>query len=331
MKLIIQIPCYNEEKSLPDVLKEIPTKIDWIDIIETQIIDDGSTDNTIEVAKKYHVNHIVTYIWNRWLWYAFKTWIENALKAWADIVVNRDWDNQYPWKYIADLIAPIIEKRADIVIWNRQTRKVVHFSILKKFFQWLGSTLVRFLSSTKVTDTVSWFRAYSRDSLLKINIVSRFSYVLDTIIQAWKKGITITEIKITTNPPTRKSRLFKNMWEHIKKSSAEMVRIYAMHEPLKIFLVLSVPSILVWTFWVSRFLYFFFFTDVNPWMLQSLIISWISMTIWISLISMGIIWDLIAKSRMIQEDILYLNKIAKYWETDYEIKNGLSLNNKKWK
>ncbi len=320
MKLIIQIPCYNEQETLPQVLKELPKKIEWIDIIETQIVDDGSTDKTIEVAKKYWVDHIVTYIWNRGLGYAFKTWVENALKNGADIVVNTDWDNQYPWKYISDLVQPIINKKADIVIWDRQTSKVEHFSLLKKFLQWLWSWMVRFLSETEVTDTVSWFRAYSRDSLLKINIVSRFSYVLDTIIQAWKKGFVITEIKMTTNPPTRESRLFKNIWQHIKKSTADMIRIYAMYEPLKIFSFLSLPFVLAWLFWVTRFLISFLLTGGEAWMLQSLIISWISMTIWISLISMWILWDLISKSRMIQEDILYLNKIAKYWETNYELK-----------
>jgi len=323
MKLIIQIPCYNEEKTLPQVLVELPKTIEWIDIIETQIINDGSTDKTIEVAKQYNVNHIVTYIWNRWLGYAFKTWIENALKNSADIVVNTDWDNQYPSKYIKDLVQPIVNKKADIVIWDRQTAKVAHFSPLKKFLQWLWSGMVRFLSDTDVNDTVSWFRAYSRDSLLRLNIVSRFSYVLDTIIQAWKKGFVLTEIKMDTNPPTRKSRLFKNIWQHIKKSTADMIRIYAMYEPLKIFLILSLPFIIIWIFWICRFMYYFIQMWWNDWMIQSLTISWISMTIWISLISMWIIWDLIIKSRMIQEDILYLNKIAKYWETDYELKNGI--------
>ena len=321
MKLIIQIPCYNEEGTLWEVLSELPTKIEGIDIIETQIIDDGSTDNTIGIAKKHDVDHIVSYIWNRGLGYAFKQWVQNALKHGADIVVNTDWDNQYPSKYIKDLVQPIINRKADIVIWDRQTSKVAHFSILKKFLQWLWSGMVRFLSETKVTDTVSWFRAYSRDSLLRLNIVSRFSYVLDTIIQAWKKGFVITEIKMTTNPPTRKSRLFKNIWQHIKKSTADMIRIYAMYEPLKIFLVLSLPFLLVWFGWIWRFIVIYVLSNWETWMLQSLIISWISITIWISLVSMWILWDLISKSRMIQEDILYLNKIAKYWETDYELKN----------
>lgn len=321
MKLIIQIPCFNEEKTLWMVLKDIPKKIDWISIIETQIINDWSTDNTVKVAKEFKVDYIINYIWNKWLWHAFKIWIENALLNWADIVVNTDWDNQYPWIYIKDLVKPIIERKADIVIWNRQTKDIEHFSITKKFFQWFWSCVVRFLSWTNVTDTVSWFRAYSRESLLKLNIVSRFSYVLDTIIQAWKKGFVIVDVKITTNPPTRKSRLFINMWHHIKKSFADILRIYTMYEPLKVFFFLSIPFIVVWFILVSRFLFFYFITSWDVWMIQSLIISWISITIWISLISMWIVWDLILKNRIIQEDVLYLIKLEKYWKTDYELNN----------
>lgn len=318
MKLIVQIPCYNEEETLPEVLSEIPKSIPWIDIIETQIIDDGSTDNTVEVAKKLGVDHIIHYVGNRWLWTAFKHGQEYALKHGADILVNTDGDNQYPGKYITDLVQPIIRKDADIVIGDRQTKLIQHFSPQKKFLQWLGSSLVRYLSGTQVTDTVSWFRAYSRESLLRLNIVSRFSYVLDTIIQAGKKWMVITDIKITTNPPTRKSRLFTNIWQHIKKSTADMLRVYAMYEPLKVFVMMSVPFIVIWAIWVSRFL-FAYFGGEGAGMIQSLVLSGISMTIGIQLFAMGIIWDLIAKSRVIKEDILYNQKKSLYGETDYEI------------
>ncbi len=322
MKLIIQIPCFNEEHTLPQVLAELPKEIEWINVIETQIIDDWSTDNTVQVAKNLWVDHIVSYIWNKWLWYAFKTGIENALKHWADIVVNTDWDNQYPGRYIADLVKPIIARKADIVIWNRQTAKIKHFSPLKKVLQFIGSSLVRFLSDTKVTDSVSWFRAYSRESLLRLNIVSRFSYVLDTIIQAGKKWFVIVDVVMETNPPTRNSRLFKNIWQHIKKSTADMIRIYAMYEPLKIFLVLASPFFIIGSIWIIRFMYYYA-NGFWAWMIQSLVLSWISMTISISLISMWIIWDLILKSRMIQDDIIYNLKIAKYGATDYELQRGV--------
>ncbi|MDP2090608.1 MAG: glycosyltransferase family 2 protein [Candidatus Gracilibacteria bacterium] len=322
MKLIIQIPCYNEEHTLPQVLAELPKTIEGITVIETQIIDDGSTDNTVQVAKNLGVDHIVSYIGNKGLGYAFKTGIENALKHGADIVVNTDGDNQYPGKYIADLVKPIIDKKADIVIGNRQTAKIKHFSPLKKVLQFIGSSLVRFLSDTKVTDSVSGFRAYSRESLLRLNIVSRFSYVLDTIIQAGKKGFVIVDVLMETNPPTRNSRLFKNIWQHIKKSTADMIRIYAMYEPLKIFLVLAAPFFVIGTIGIIRFM-FYYFGGFGAGMIQSLVLSGISMTISISLISMGIIGDLISKSRMIQDDIMYNLKVAKYGATNYELEKGV--------
>ena len=320
MKLIIQIPCYNEEKTLPLVLQELPKKIEWINKIEVQVIDDWSTDKTVEVAKQYGVDYIISYVGNKWLWYAFKAWVENALKHWADILVNTDADNQYPSKYIKGLVKPILEKKADIVIWDRQTWNIKHFSFLKRVLQYIWSSMVRFLSWTDVKDTVSWFRAYSKEALLRLNITSRFSYVLDTIIQAGKKWLVIADIKITTNPPTRKSRLFKNIWQHIKKSTADMIRVYAMYEPLKVFLFLSLPFLLIWLFWIGRFLYYYFFVNVGVGMVQSLILSWILMTIWISLVALGIIWDLLAKNRVLTEDILYYEKIKKYWEVDYEFK-----------
>lgn len=318
MKLIVQIPCYNEEKTLPDVLADIPKSIPWIDIIETQIIDDGSTDNTVEVAKAHGVNHIIKYVWNKWLGTAFKFGQENALKHGADILVNTDGDNQYPGKYIVELVQPIIRKEADIVIGDRQTKNIQHFSPLKKFLQWLGSWLVRKLSGTDVEDTVSWFRAYSRESLLRLNIVSRFSYVLDTIIQAGKKGLVITDIKMTTNPPTRKSRLFKNIFQHIKKSTADMLRVYAMYEPLKVFVMMSLPFLLIGIIGIVRFLVAYLEGEGSG-MIQSLVLSGISMTIGIQLFSMGIIWDLIAKSRVLKEDLLYNQKQNLYGRTNYEI------------
>lgn len=308
MKLIVQIPCLNEEKTIYQVLSEIPKKIKWIDIIETMIIDDWSTDKTIEIAKKAWVNHIVKHIWNKWLWEAFKSWSQKAIDLWADILVNTDWDNQYPWKYISYLVQAIIEKKSDIVIADRQTSKVKHFSIIKKFFQWLWSLMVRKLSNTKVWDSVSWFRAYSRDSLLKLNITSRFSYVIDSIIQAWSKWIKIDYIKIETNEPTRKSRLFKNIWQHIIKSSFDMLRIYAMYHPLKVFITIWMPFLILWIIWLSRFLYFYTINPVDTWKVQSLVISWVFIILAIQFFALWIIWDMIAKNRKLLEENLYLSK-----------------------
>ena len=308
MKLIIQIPCLNEEKSLPLVFEWMPKIISWIDIIETMIIDDWSNDNTIEVAKKLWVTHIVKHKQNKWLWNAFKSWIDKALSEWADILVNTDWDNQYPSKYIEELVQPIISKNADIVIWDRQTSKIKHFSILKKFLQWLWSALVRFLSGSKVPDSVSWFRAYSRESLLRLNITTRFSYVLDTIIQASKKWLKTDYIKITTNPATRPSRLFKNIFQHIRKSTVDLFRVYAMHNPIRLFFALWLPFLIIWLIWVSRFLYFYYTNPVDTWKIQSLILAWTSLIIAIQFFALWIIWDLVNKNKLLLEDQLYLTK-----------------------
>lgn len=312
MKLIIQIPCYNEEKTLWDVLSKIPKKIPGISIIETMIIDDGSRDDTIKVAKKYKVDYIVQHVWNKWLGNAFRTWVHKALKNGADILVNTDGDNQYPWKYISELVQPIIQKRADIVMWDRQTASINHFSPLKKFFQWFGSLLVRVLSGTKVSDSVSGFRAYSRESLYKLNVTSDFSYAVDTLMQAGSKRIKIDHILITTNKPTRKSRLFKNMWQHMYQTFSILMRVYAMYHPLKLFFSIGSIFFTLWSLWIIRFLYFYITIDGNTGKIQSLILSGTLLTIAMILFSLWVIWDLISKNRKLIEDDLYLTKKMYY-------------------
>lgn len=313
MKLIIQIPCFNEEKTLLSVLEELPTKIEGIDEIETMIIDDGSSDKTIEIATKFGVDYVVKHIWNKWLGNAFKSWVHKALLEWAHILVNTDWDNQYPSKYIADLVKPIIEWNADIVMGNRQTAKITHFSIIKKFFQWLGSFMVRLLSGTTVPDSVSGFRAYSREALLKINVTSDFSYAVDTLIQAGNKKIKIVDVNITTNRPTRPSRLFKNMWHHIYKTTQIMLRVYSMYNPLRLFFVLGTPFFVLGLIGLTRFMYFYMINPIDTGKVQSLVVSWAFLAIAIQFFALWIIWDLIAKNRRLIEDDLYLTK-KQYYE-----------------
>jgi len=308
MKLIIQVPCYNEEKTLASVLSELPKQIDGIDTIETMIIDDGSSDNTIQIANEHKVDYIVKHVGNKWLGNAFKNGVEKALLEWADIVVNTDWDNQYPGKYIPALVTPIVEWESDFVMWNRQTKNIKHFSPLKKFFQWLGSLLVRFFSGTSVPDSVSWFRAYSREALLRLNVTSDFSYAVDTLVQAGSKRIKISYIPMTTNKPTRPSRLFKNMWQHMYKTFSILLRVYAMYNPMRLFFTFASIFFAFGLIGMLRFTYFYITIDGPTGHVQSLIVSGAFLTIATIFFALWIIWDLIAKNRRLIEDNLYFTK-----------------------
>lgn len=308
MKLIIQVPCFNEEKTLASVLSELPTHIDGIDIIETMIIDDGSSDKTIEIANNHKVDYIIKHRGNKWLGNAFRSWVEKALREGADILVNTDGDNQYPGMYIADLVAPIVDGRSDFVMGNRQTKNIKHFSPIKKFFQWLGSLLVRFLSGTSVPDSVSWFRAYSREALLKLNVTSDFSYAVDTLVQAGSKKIKIDYIPMTTNKPTRPSRLFKNIWQHMYKTLSILLRVYAMYHPLRLFVSLASVFFVIGLIGMIRFAYFYFTLEGPTGHIQSLIVSGAFLTIATIFFALGIIGDLISKNRRLIEDNLYFTK-----------------------
>lgn len=226
----------------------------------------------------------------------------------ADIVVNTDGDNQYPGKYIPKLVRPIILGQADIVIGNRQPTKVPFFSPVKKFFQWLGNKVVSTVVREDLPDAVSGFRAYSREALYQINATSEFSYVIDTIIQAYKKGLQINWVTIKSNPPTRPSRLFGNIFEHIKKSTANIIRVYITYEPLKVFILLSLPSLIVGILGVLRYLYYALLLGHSDGMIQSLIISGICLTIGITLFALGILGDVIAKNRVLMEQQLLILK-----------------------
>jgi glycosyltransferase involved in cell wall biosynthesis len=307
MKLIIQIPCINEERTLPAVFKRIPKKIDGIDTIEYQIMDDGSTDKTVEVAKKLGVHHFVTGSPKgknrRWLGRAFKIGIDNALELGADILVNTDGDNQYPSEYISDLVRPIIEGRAEIVIADRQTSKVKEFSLVKKALQKFGSFVTQILSGEKVPDAVSGFRAYSRKAMQKINVITDYTYTVDTLMQANKKGLDIEWIKIKTNPKTRESRLIKNLWTKIKKSGSTILRMYAIYEPFKTFLLISSLFLISGFVLLARFVYFWLNGDGDG-HVQSVTIGAISSVVGVQLFALGIIADLLSVNRRLIEDIL---------------------------
>lgn len=303
MKVIVQIPCLNEEETLPLVLQSIPRKIKGVDSLEIMIIDDGSTDKTIEVAKKYGVDHFIVHKRNMGLARSFQDGINRALELGADILVNTDGDNQYPQERIPDLIKPILDGEAEIVVADRQTRQIAHFSPLKKLLQRFGSYIVNKAAGTELPDAASGFRAYSRLSLLRLNVITTFSYCMETIIQAGNKRLAITSIPIETNPKLRESRLFKNMWQHVFMSMSAIIRAYIMYKPRVIFSSLSIFFLVIGLVPFVRFLVLATEHSTTG-HLQSLIVGVI--LLFISFLSMvlGIVADLTHINRILLEESL---------------------------
>ena len=310
MKLIIQVPCLNEEETLELVINDIPKEIPGISSIETLVIDDGSTDNTVKIAKNLGVTHIIKNNSNKGLAYSFKKGLEYSLDQGADILINTDGDNQYPSNYISELVKPIISDEADIVVGDRQTSKVKHFTALKKGLQWLGTKVTQYLSGdSDLKDAVSGFRAYNKDAMLELNITSNFSYILDTTVQSSNKKLKTVTIPISTNPPTRPSRLFNNMFEHIYKSGKQILRIYALYKPLKVFFTIAFFLFITGIIPIIRFLIFFFSGDGDG-HIQSLIIGGIILSMSINFFALGVIGDLMSKNRMLTEQALkYIKEI----------------------
>lgn len=309
MKLVVQIPCLNEETTLPLVLKSIPKKIDGIDSIDILVIDDGSTDNTVEVAKSLGVKYFVRHS-HRGLGYSFSAGVEKALKMGADIVVNTDGDNQYPQERIADLVQPIVHGQADIVIADRQTHKIVHFSPGKKLLQRFGSYIVNKAAGTTLPDAASGFRAYSKDSLLQLNTVTRFSYCMETIIQAGNKRLKIVSLPVDTNPKTRESRLFKSTFEHVRKSGMAIVRAYIMYKPYVIFGVTGTLLLLVGIVPFARYVYLTLTDHSGNGHLQSLILGMLLLIAAFLCFALNIIADLIRINRtLIEQNLTHTKKI----------------------
>lgn len=304
MKLIIQIPCYNEEQTIAKTLEDLPKSIPGIDVIETLIIDDGSNDKTVEVAKRHGVQHFVKFTQNLGLARGFDAGLDKCLSLGADIIVNTDADNQYKGSDIPRLIQPILDGKAEIVIGNRQVDKITEFSWLKKRMQKIGSYIVRKVSQTKVPDTTSGFRAYSREAAMQMNIISTFSYTLETIIEAGQKDIAIVSIPIETNKTTRPSRLFKSNWYYIKRSIATIIRIYTMYQPLRVFFYTGLVSLLLGLILSFRYIYFMVIGE-GPGHIQSVIIAGILLLLGFIVTMIGLLADLIASNRKLVEKTLF--------------------------
>jgi glycosyltransferase involved in cell wall biosynthesis len=304
LKLAIQIPCYNEEKTLPITLAQLPRELEGISKIDILIIDDGSTDNTVKVAYEHGVDYVIRLTKNKGLAFGFMAGLDASLRLGADIIVNTDADNQYEAEDIASLIRPILEGRADVVVGNRQTGDIEHFSFTKKRLQSLGSWVVRQVSDTDVPDATSGFRALSREAALQMNVVSKFTYTLETIIQAGKKNLAVTHVPVRTNEKLRESRLFSNNWSYIKKSVATIARIYTMYEPLKMFSYIGALIFAIGLIVGIRFL-FFYFTSGGAGHIQSLILTAIMLIVGFQVFVIGLLADIIGSNRQLIENVLY--------------------------
>jgi glycosyltransferase involved in cell wall biosynthesis len=303
MKLIIQIPCFDEELTLPSTLADLPREIEGVDKVEWLVIDDGSTDRTVEVAREHGVHHVVRLTNNRGLAAAFQAGRDASLKLGADIIVNTDADNQYFGGDIPKLVAPILAGDADMVIGDRETDQIEHFSPLKKRLQRLGSAVVRRASGTNVPDTTSGFRSYNREAALQMQVVSKFTYTLESIIQAGKMLVAVDHVPIRTNEKTRESRLFPSMSSYVRRSTASIFRIYAMYEPLRVFLAAAAIVAMVGAVIWLRFLWFVIQGDSQG-HIQSLILGSTLFVVAMQFAALGVIGDILAGTRVLQQRVL---------------------------
>jgi glycosyltransferase involved in cell wall biosynthesis len=300
MKLIIQIPCFNEADQLPQTLADLPREVEGFDVVEWLIIDDGSTDATVEVARASGVDHLVRLTNNKGLAAGFQAGIDTSLKLGADVIVNTDADNQYNGSDIPKLVGPILNGRADMVIGDREVTGIEHFSAPKKLLQRLGSWVVRQASSTSVPDTTSGFRAYNREAAIQIVVVSKFTYTLETIIQAGKLLVAVDHVQVRTNPKTRESRLFPSTGAYVRRNAVSIFRIYAQYEPLRVFwslaLLIGIAAIAVWIRFAVAYA-----EGNGKGHVQSLILGAVLFIAAVVLWALGVIGDLLAAQRVMTQ------------------------------
>lgn len=318
MKLIIQIPCYNEAETLEIALNDLPKTLEGIEEIEYLIINDGSQDETVEVARNWGVNHIVSFKQNKGLAKGFIAGLDGCLRNGADIIVNTDADNQYCAEDIQKLIQPILDGKADMVVGARPIDETEHFSFLKKKLQHFGSWVVRRASNTDIPDAPSGFRAFSREAAMRMNVVNDYTYTLETIVQAGREKIPITSIPIRTNGELRPSRLFSSIWGYVKKSMLTILRAYMMYKPLKCFTYLAIPPIVFGVAIGIRFL-FYYYQGQGDGHVQSLILACTLTIIGFLTFMIGLLADVLAANRKVLQETQYLVRRMEY---DKEMING---------
>jgi len=307
MKLIIQIPCYNEAETLAIALSALPREVEGFDKVEWLIINDGSTDDTVKVAKECGVDHIVNFKHNQGLAKGFMAGIKECLKQGADVIVNTDADNQYEAKDIPKLVQPILEGKAEYVIGARPISQTEHFSPAKKFLQKLGSWVVRKASNTDIPDAPSGFRAMSRECAMQLNVYNNYTYTLETIIQAGQKNMAITSVPIRTNEDLRPSRLLSSIPSYIKKSVVTIIRIFVVYKPFKFFMSIAALLFGLGLLLGLRFLYYYFTGDGNGHM-QSVVLAGVLLGMGFQTALIAFVADLLAVNRKLLEEIKLKNE-----------------------
>jgi glycosyltransferase involved in cell wall biosynthesis len=303
LKLIIQIPCLNEESTLPATIADLPREIEGVDEIELLVVDDGSTDRTVEVARECGVDHVVRLTNNKGLAAGFQAGLDACLKLGADVVVNTDADNQYRGEDVKRLAAPILAGEADMVVGDRRTSTIAHFSGPKKALQRVGSSVVRALSGTPISDTTSGFRAYNREAALGLLVTDNFTYTLESLIQAGKMLVAVDEVEIATNPQTRESRLFGSTGAYVRRNALSILRVYARYEPLRVFASASaVVGLLALAAWMPFLLDWIVNGDTGG-HIQSLILGAVLFIAALQLMALGVIGDLLASQRVMTQRV----------------------------
>jgi glycosyltransferase involved in cell wall biosynthesis len=303
MKLIIQIPCFNEEATLPATIADLPRSLEGIDEIELLVVDDGSTDRTVEVAREQGVEHIVRLTNNKGLAAGFQAGLDACLKLGADVIVNTDADNQYSGADVGKLVAPILAGSADMVVGDRQVSQIEHFSGAKKALQGIGSWVVRRISETEIADTTSGFRAYNREAALGLLVVDNFTYTLESLIQAGKMLVAVDQVEVETNPQTRESRLFDSTGAYVRRNALSILRIYARYEPLRVFATAGlVVALLALAAWLP-FLLDWILNGDSTGHVQSLILGAVLFIAAIQLLALGVIGDLLAGQRVMTQRV----------------------------